>query len=218
MKYARLLSSFVFICSLVTPLKVVAWGERGHDLVTRVAVQKMRSDSADNQNLMRPFLLKDHLLAHLSNAPDVVWRADYMSEEAKALNSPTHYISLEKALLGVERWDDLPLDFAKYRELCEVRGHKPDEVGTAPWRVLQFYKLLVDELAGLDGKPEDLKIRHINQALMYAGLMSHFVGNLANPQHTSENYDGQLTGNRGCLLYTSPSPRDLSTSRMPSSA
>ena len=25
-------------------------------------------------------------------------------------------------------------------------------------------------------------------------------------------------GNTGCLLYTSPSPRDLSTSRMPSSA
>ena len=25
-------------------------------------------------------------------------------------------------------------------------------------------------------------------------------------------------GNKGCLLYTSPSPRDLSTSRMPSSA
>ena len=31
---------------------------------------------------------------------------------------------------------------------------------------------------------------------------------------------GALTGNLGnsCLLYTSPSPRDLSTSRMPSSA
>jgi len=27
-----------------------------------------------------------------------------------------------------------------------------------------------------------------------------------------------LVGLRGCLLYTSPSPRDLSTSRMPSSA
>ena len=26
------------------------------------------------------------------------------------------------------------------------------------------------------------------------------------------------SGNLGCLLYTSPSPRDLSTSRMPSSA
>ena len=27
-----------------------------------------------------------------------------------------------------------------------------------------------------------------------------------------------LVGANGCLLYTSPSPRDLSTSRMPSSA
>ena len=29
---------------------------------------------------------------------------------------------------------------------------------------------------------------------------------------------GKITQFRGCLLYTSPSPRDLSTSRMPSSA
>ena len=29
---------------------------------------------------------------------------------------------------------------------------------------------------------------------------------------------GDLTVHTGCLLYTSPSPRDLSTSRMPSSA
>ena len=28
----------------------------------------------------------------------------------------------------------------------------------------------------------------------------------------------QLEGRKSCLLYTSPSPRDLSTSRMPSSA
>ena len=28
----------------------------------------------------------------------------------------------------------------------------------------------------------------------------------------------RAAGSRGCLLYTSPSPRDLSTSRMPSSA
>ena len=28
----------------------------------------------------------------------------------------------------------------------------------------------------------------------------------------------QLLGDHSCLLYTSPSPRDLSTSRMPSSA
>ena len=32
------------------------------------------------------------------------------------------------------------------------------------------------------------------------------------------NYLSFLNHNNGCLLYTSPSPRDLSTSRMPSSA
>ena len=32
-------------------------------------------------------------------------------------------------------------------------------------------------------------------------------------------YDGKVVKSyKGCLLYTSPSPRDLSTSRMPSSA
>ena len=31
-------------------------------------------------------------------------------------------------------------------------------------------------------------------------------------------YEGELDKQRCCLLYTSPSPRDLSTSRMPSSA
>ena len=33
-----------------------------------------------------------------------------------------------------------------------------------------------------------------------------------------EAYVGRHSGNGVCLLYTSPSPRDLSTSRMPSSA
>ena len=32
------------------------------------------------------------------------------------------------------------------------------------------------------------------------------------------NSSAELVNGRACLLYTSPSPRDLSTSRMPSSA
>ena len=36
------------------------------------------------------------------------------------------------------------------------------------------------------------------------------------PQYPEKNFIG--VDIKGCLLYTSPSPRDLSTSRMPSSA
>ena len=36
--------------------------------------------------------------------------------------------------------------------------------------------------------------------------------------HTAFDYAAIVNGSKFCLLYTSPSPRDLSTSRMPSSA
>ena len=35
---------------------------------------------------------------------------------------------------------------------------------------------------------------------------------------TFDNYEKAVAFSNDCLLYTSPSPRDLSTSRMPSSA
>lgn len=183
------------------PESVKAWGERGHDLITRVAVQHMRSISDDDQQFMRPFLLRDHMLGHLSNVPDIVWRADYMGDEARNANGPTHYINLEKVIEGVRRWDDFPRSFEEYRALCKLKELETTDVGTAPWRVLQLYKLVVNELVNLDAKPENLKIEHINKALTYAGLMAHFVGNLANPHHTSANYDGQLTGNKGLHTY-----------------
>ncbi|MBX2848401.1 MAG: hypothetical protein KTR16_08775 [Acidiferrobacterales bacterium] len=201
MKLTHLVTTIIVLACSSIAEKTLAWGERGHDLITRVAVQHMRVNAEDNANLMRPFLLRDHMLGHLSNTPDIVWRADYMSEEARRANSPTHYINLEKVLSDVTRWDDFPREFDEYRALCKSKGLETTDVGTAPWRVLQFYKLIVSELSNLEHKPKELKIDQINKALTYAGLMSHFVADLANPHHTSANYDGQLTGNRGLHAY-----------------
>ena len=42
---------------------------------------------------------------------------------------------------------------------------------------------------------------------------------ILNNKNTTSEYDAEpLKSNIGCLLYTSPSPRDRSLSRMPSSA
>ena len=46
----------------------------------------------------------------------------------------------------------------------------------------------------------------------------HLLGGLDLPSTGSVWVDGQELSGMSCLLYTSPSPRDLSTSRMPSSA
>ena len=44
------------------------------------------------------------------------------------------------------------------------------------------------------------------------------VGSIAALVHGTTVGTNALLERKGCLLYTSPSPRDLSTSRMPSSA
>jgi len=46
-------------------------------------------------------------------------------------------------------------------------------------------------------KEKEKFIEAVNQALLYGGIMSHFVGDLAEPHHTSANYDGWLTGQGG---------------------
>ena len=49
-------------------------------------------------------------------------------------------------------------------------------------------------------------------------VAGHHMGMLATVMNCIAMHDGLLEAGLDCLLYTSPSPRDLSTSRMPSSA
>ena len=60
------------------------------------------------------------------------------------------------------------------------------------------------------------------QSLLYARANPQRVQGLvtiaAAPDFTEDGYWANFTEAQNCLLYTSPSPRDLSTSRMPSSA
>ena len=43
-------------------------------------------------------------------------------------------------------------------------------------------------------------------------------GDVGDHLRAARAFEAVVAGDTGCLLYTSPSPRDLSTSRMPSSA
>ena len=62
--------------------------------------------------------------------------------------------------------------------------------------------------------------RHYLQDAREALAAAFFPGKSIRPllRKTSKCVDTVLTHIWSCLLYTSPSPRDLSTSRMPSSA
>ena len=202
------MKTLILKCALVimwlsSPQTSLAWGERGHDLVTRVAVKQLRVMSSGGEALTRPFELRDHMLSHLSNAPDFHWRARYMSKEERDLNYPTHFIGMETAYPGKRSVSEVDTSI----ESLYLAAEKADEedaaqIGTAPWRVLQLYRMMVSALKEAKAADSrDAMIAATNQALLAAGLMSHFVGDLANPHHATENYNGQLTGNTGLHAY-----------------
>lgn len=192
----------IALTATVTSSQVWAWGERGHDVVTRVAVQNLRTLTGGNTAVVVPFIQRDHMLAHLSNVPDIVWRAPYMSEADRNANYSTHYINMEKVYDEVRRWSDVPFEFSVYQKDAKQKNHTAVEVGTAPWRVMQLYTELVESFESVAAATDPKAFEEsVNDALLRAGLMSHFVGDLANPHHTTANYDGQLTGQKGLHAY-----------------
>jgi hypothetical protein len=50
--------------------------------------------------------------------------------------------------------------------------------------------------------PTDSQIKkHLDEAFLYAGLLSHFIGDLANPYHTTRDYNGYEINQGGVHAY-----------------
>lgn len=207
-------SALVLSASLSTAAQ--AWGERGHDGVSRIAVRILASSEDPEAAELGAFLQrKELMLGHLSNVPDIVWRS--MGKEIDELSAPSHFVDMEFFLApGLPpKAQDLPSDvrslLAAMAKNCS-RGKKlpcvpgdTDEArlqksGHAPFRVETLSQDLVSafkEIKSLEGKvPKDARDKDdprteiMNRALLHAGILSHFVGDLANPHHTSVDYDG----------------------------
>lgn len=190
-----------------------AWGERGHHLVTRVAARLLAGRLAPATPLAGVVARKEMLLAHLSNVPDTVWRNQ--GEEIEKRNAPTHFLDMEY-VAPQPSFDALPralgAALARMKDLCArppegyvcpvAKGAEPDRnsAGTAPWRVGQMFRLTVAAMKQA-GTGETLDAAAVDKAFTTAGLMSHFVGDLGNPYHTTRDYDGWETGAGGVHGY-----------------
>ncbi|MBC7457391.1 MAG: hypothetical protein H7235_03875, partial [Bdellovibrionaceae bacterium] len=73
----------------------------------------------------------------------------------------------------------------KYTETTIIKN------GTAPWRIRQMYDLALQAF-----KAHDMKM-----GLEYIGTMTHYIGDLSQPLHVSENYDGVMTGDKGIHAF-----------------
>jgi len=205
--------SLAIATGVLTPTPAHAWGERGHQIVTRVAVRLLAARVARGTALANQFGRKEFMLGHLSNVPDIVWRNQ--GEAIENMNAPTHFLDLEyvaPTLRFAETPRALAAAVARMKQLCAApprgyvcpvrEGSAPDEnsAGTAPWRVGQLFRLTVESLKKAH-RGDKINSSEIDRAFLVAGLMSHFVGDLGNPYHSTRNYDGWESGQGGVHSY-----------------
>ena len=107
-------------------------------------------------------------------------------------------------------------------ESAASNGWKSDSLNhsKALERVISKSKINKSELPSLDSLIDDESFENLKEALEHTQQNSSATTkrDLSIKFKNGQKRTIDLTVSLSCLLYTSPSPRDLTTSRMPSSA
>ncbi|MDO7849553.1 zinc dependent phospholipase C family protein [Hymenobacter sp. M29] len=148
-----------------------AWGFFGHRIISQVAVYELPSS-------MQAFYYR-HMpeLVHLSTAPDER-RNDDPTE------APKHYIDMDHYSED-NPFGKMPRQYDKAVEKFKADTLK--KYGTVPWVVMEMK----------DNLTEAFRSRDTAAIVKYSAELSHYVGDAFVPLHTTVNYDGQLTDQKG---------------------
>lgn len=170
MKSLRLLTLMTLVALCTLPQHAQAWGWEAHRWITAAAVDILPAD-------MRATVMaqRDGIIAH-SPDPDL-WRDD-------PLEYSRHFIDLDLADTTGAPYPNIPYT---YRLALEKYGVDAlQDIGSLPWRIDAYY---YDLVAAMEAPTDSLWV------IMAA--LGHYCSDATMPMHTTVNYDGQLTGNRG---------------------
>ncbi len=190
--------------------EALAWGRRGHSLVNTSAAYLL-SEKSDSQ------FLKAHSfdLGFYANVPDIVWK----KTETYKIEAPQHFIDLEIFLRKEAHLDTASTHqftpkeangfadkLATPSERMNFEKENPEikiEAGRSWWRIDEMVGDLKKITSALNDKELKKEEHQKLQAewLVKAGTLGHYVGDLGQPLHVTENYDGQLTEQKGIHAY-----------------
>ncbi|WP_026443479.1 S1/P1 nuclease [Pseudacidobacterium ailaaui] len=167
------------------------WGNTGHRLVNRLAAESL---PADVPAFLRTAAAVDEI-EYLGPEPDR-WRSP-AEPELNAMQAPDHFIDLELAdvihPLPRRRYDFIAAAYAaSLMHPAQARDLRPEHIGFQPYitnEVWERLKAAMREYRTLNTKHEDTK--PVEAAILfYAGWLGHYVGDGAQPLHTTVNYNG----------------------------
>lgn len=173
-----------------------AWGKRGHQIVAENAAIIVSSEP--EAAFMRAHSFD---FAYYANVPDFIWKRPGTYEMEKS----EHFMDLEifDRVFAKRKDVERPLELSRAEFDTKFPEIKQKD-GRAFWRIRELVAKLEKQTAELKQlKEEKGKVRQDLQEkwMNIAGPLTHYVGDLSMPLHVSENYDGQMTDQKGIHHY-----------------
>lgn len=184
------------ILAFIKPSTTMAWGKIGHDLSARIAAHLLTEATSKT-------FFKSHAmdLGYYCNVPDIIWKKNHYHVEWT-----NHFMDLEifdrefksRIEAGKLSPKDNPFDISR-TDFDTKYSSIPQEAGRGYWRIRELEKRLKVTADLLKQKDVLKEERHRLQLewLITAGIMGHYISDLAQPLHVSENYDGEKTDQKG---------------------
>ncbi|MBI1370355.1 MAG: hypothetical protein GC162_17100 [Planctomycetes bacterium] len=157
--------------------RAMAWHHEGHQLIARDAARALPEDA--------PAFLRDGamMIAHVAPDPDLLRSQDL--PQIRSTESPEHYLDYE-----LVEGKPLPATrFTYYKMLYDMKLD-PANVGNLPYAITEWQQRLTMSLAEYRKWPDNEFIK--SKCLVYAGILSHYSGDLVMPLHTTIHHDGRV--------------------------
>lgn len=167
---------FVLVFSIIYTSNAFGWGVWGHNHINRGAVLALPKEMG--------MFFYNHIdyLTMESTIPDV--RKYTMNDKSEF---PRHYIQLEN--YGYESRDMMPRTLEQV--IAKYGKDSADKWGILPWHIQDMMVKLT----------KAMKNKHKAEILFLAADLGHYIGDGHMPLHTTENSDGQLTGQKGIHAF-----------------
>ncbi|MBI4474967.1 MAG: hypothetical protein HY646_20030 [Acidobacteria bacterium] len=186
--------ALIVLFSLLIPSTSLSWGEKGHFMVNRLAIEAAASKLPEFMNASR------EQIVYNSYEPDR-WRDESQSPMHIA-QAPDHFIDSELwGPLGT-----LPADRYKFMDALIAKKVELVRIGYVPYSIIETYGRLVNAFRywRKAQTPADREAARAN-AVFYAGVLGHYVGDASQPMHMSIHYNGWADGQ--------PNPKNFTKDR-----
>ncbi|HEX8516068.1 MAG TPA: zinc dependent phospholipase C family protein [Bacteroidia bacterium] len=164
------LRKITLACLIIAAPVLISWGSFGHEHINRAAVFALP------ESMLSFFYNHIDFITQESTVPDL--RKYTLNDKAE---NPRHFVDLE----NFGSIDSLPKSMEETKKRFDEKFLQSN--GILPW----YMHDLMEKLT------KAMKERKKTEILFIAADLGHYIGDAHMPLHTSANYDGQLTGQKG---------------------